>query len=285
MRLWVLRAGLAVAMATGRGLVMSGIDRPSDDQWDTPDVGLDRAPDVPQSASAASVDRGTPWGTVLTDACTRREYALAYRAKVDAVYARAEREADLGGADKADGRPSVVGKYPDDYQRPTHDPPRIDGSHVSPEKWIRDINIDADLPGRSNNCGECARAACETWYGKPTAAAAMSATKSSGEHISRMEDWADQPSQPATMAEIGRRLEDLGPGSSAIVGCYWNRRGGHWFNAVNDGGAIKAVDGQRDRVGSWPPVLREFRFDESRMMLSFAIFFDPDGKVLRNDHS
>jgi hypothetical protein len=255
---------------------MLGIDRPSDDRWDVSAVSPDAALGTRESANGAGADRGT----VLTDARTRCEYALAYRAKVDAVYAGAEREANLGSADKADDRPGVADKYPDEYQRPTHDPPRADGPHTSPERWLRDINIDADQPGRSNNCGECARAVRDTWYGKPTAAAAMSAPKSPGEHVSRMEEWADQPVLPATMAEIGHRLEELGPGSSAIVGCYWNMRGGHWFNAVNDGSTIKAVDGQRNRVGSWPPDLGEVRFDESRMKLSFAIFFDPDGKVL-----
>lgn len=68
---------------------MSGVDRPSDDQWEAPDVIPDCAPDAPQQVSAASADRGT----VLTDARTRREYALAYRATVDAVYHAAEQRA------------------------------------------------------------------------------------------------------------------------------------------------------------------------------------------------
>jgi Papain fold toxin 1, glutamine deamidase len=36
------------------------------------------------------------------------------------------------------------------------------------------------------------------------------------------------------MTQIGRRLAELGPGSSAIVGCDWADGGGHWFNAIND---------------------------------------------------
>lgn len=262
------------------GLVMLGVDRPSDDQGDAPDTSPDHAPDASQSASTATADRGT----VRTDARTRQEYALAYRAKVDAVYAEAEREANRGSTDKVGDRPSVADKYPSDYQRATHDPPRVDGPHVSPVKWLRDINFDAALPGRGRNCGECARAVCDTWHGKPTAAAALADPRSGGEHVPRMEEWAGQRSMPATMAQIGRRLEELGPGSSAIVGCDWNRRGGHWFNAVNDAGVVKAVDGQRNHVGSWPPASNEVRFDESMMKYSDAIFFDPDGKVLRNDH-
>jgi hypothetical protein len=89
------------------------------------------------------------------------------------------------------------------------------------------------------------------------------------------------------MADVGRRLEELGPGSSAIVGCDWAapRLGGHWFNAVNDAGKIKAVDGQTSKVEPWPPTTRGLEFDESMMRLSDALFFTPTGKVIRNDHS
>jgi hypothetical protein len=69
------------------------------------------------------------------------------------------------------------------------------------------------------------------------------------------------------------------------VGCDWKDvRGGHWFNAVNDAGTVLAVDGQRNRVGSWPPTVREVRIAESMMRFSDAIFFGPDGKVVTNDH-
>jgi len=98
-----------------------------------------------------------------------------------------------------------------------------------------------------------------------------------------MAEWAGQRPVPASMAEIGRRLTELGPGSSAIVGRDWKGLdAGHWFNAVNDGGVVKTVDGQRNRVGTWPPALREVRFDESLMEFSDAIFFDTDGKVVPN---
>ena len=66
-------------------------------------------------------------------------------------------------------------------------------------------------------------------------------------------EWAGRPPVRATMAEIGQRLEQLGPGSSAVVGCDRKGGGGHWFNAVNDAGRALAVDGQRNRVGPWPP--------------------------------
>jgi hypothetical protein len=257
---------------------MLGIDsRPGD--RDTPHAIPDAAPDAPQLVSGAGADRST----VLADARTRREYALAYRAKVDAIYERAEREASRGSTDQSNERPNIVDKYPDDYRRPTHDPPHVDGPHEQPEKWLRDVNFDAGLPGRRNNCGECSRAVYSTWCGMPKAAAAMADARSSGEPTHRMAEWAGQRPVPASMAEIGQRLTELGPGSSAIVGCDWKEgQSGHWFNAVNDGGVLKTVDGQRNRVGSWPPVFREVRFDESLMRLSDATFFDPTGKVVAN---
>lgn len=46
------------------------------------------------------------------------------------------------------------------------------------------------------------------------------------------------------MTDIGRRLLDLGPGPSAVVGFDRADAPGHWFNAVNDRDTILAVDGQ-----------------------------------------
>ena len=91
---------------------------------------------------------------------------------------------------------------------------------------------------------------------------------------------ADRRPVPATMAQIGRRLSELGPGSSAIVGCDWVGGGGHWFNAVNDGRTILAVDGQRNFAEPWPPSYRGVRFEETQMRYSDALYWGPDGKAV-----
>jgi hypothetical protein len=83
------------------------------------------------------------------------------------------------------------------------------------------------------------------------------------------------------MSEIQQRLGDLGLGSSAIVGCDWKHGGGHWFNAINDGGTVKAVDGQSGNVEAWPPSAQGLGFDETDMRYSDAIFFTADGKVAK----
>ncbi len=199
----------------------------------------------------------------------------------DASQVRAgDGDAPAGTDTPAVGRPDVAALYPADYV-PSSDPPAaVEAPHESPEAWAADVNQDRDAAGRDNNCGECARAVDDTWNGDPAAAAAMSDPDSSGEPVARMTDWAGQAPTPASMSDIQQRLDDLGPGSSAVVGCDWNDGGGHWFNAVNDEGSVTAVDGQTGLVEDWPPSKGGLGYDEGRMRNSDAIFFTADGKVV-----
>jgi hypothetical protein len=79
-RVFGWRAGIGAARWEA-GLGMSRTGRAGD--------GPDAIPDEPRHETAVGVDRGT----ILTQACARRECALAYRATVDAVYAEAELDA------------------------------------------------------------------------------------------------------------------------------------------------------------------------------------------------
>jgi hypothetical protein len=98
-----------------------------------------------------------------------------------------------------------------------------------------------------------------------------------------MAEWAGQKPVPTSMGEIGRRLAELGAGSLAIVGFDRYSGGGHWFNAVNHDGTVLAIDGQSGKLGTWPPTSLGSGFDERKMRYSDAIFFTPDGKVVRDD--
>jgi hypothetical protein len=183
------------------------------------------------------------------------------------------------------GHPDIHDRYPPDYKlAPDAPSPRIDGPHKSPEKWLDAINPDKADAGRSFNCGDCSRSVDSTWHGYPAVAAAMDYPRLEGELPSRMTEWAGVPPKNESMADIKQRLSELGPGSSAVVGCDWRTGGGHWFNAVNDGGTVKAVDGQSGKVEAWPPTRKGLGYDESRMRHSDAIFFTSDGKVVRHDH-
>jgi hypothetical protein len=194
-------------------------------------------------------------------------------------------EPTRGAADSADtpsaDRPDIASRYPADYVPSTDPPPRVDGPHENPEKWAADINSDPDAPGRDNNCAECARAVDSTWQGNPAAAAAMSDPDAPGEPVPRMSEWAGEAPTEASMSDIQQRLEELGPGSSAVVGFDREDGPGHWFNAVNDGGTVKAIDGQSGLTETWPPSDDGLGFNESDMSYSDAVFFTADGKVVR----
>ncbi len=161
-----------------------------------------------------------------------------------------------------------------DDQQADNPPPSVDGPHESPESWAGDINPADDRA----NCGDCARASQQTWEGDPRAAAMSADTD--GEPPERMAEWAGETPREVTMAEVGERLQDLGPGSSAIVGFDREDDVGHWFNAVNDDGEIKAVDGQSGAVEPWPPTVDGLGFSEAEMSYSDAIFFDPSGRTV-----
>ena len=175
-------------------------------------------------------------------------------------------------------------RYPGRYARPPDPPPRVDGPGEHPGQWVGDIYPGRDRRERPNNCGECARAVDTTWHGTPTTAAELVNRRVGGERPAVMSEWAGRSPEQASMAEIGRRLLELGPGSSAVVGFDRADAPGHWFNAVNYEGTVLAVDGQGARFQDWPPSRDGLGFDESEMSYSDAIYFTADGKVVRSDH-
>jgi Papain fold toxin 1, glutamine deamidase len=256
-------------------------------------LGTDRPHDAPDAVPEARrpEGEGADRAAVLADARPRHEYALAYRATVDAVYAKAEPHTDArrpGDSQPPDTagpkRPDMAEKHPDRYARPADPPPRVDGPGEHPARWLTDIYPGRERRERPNNCGECARAVDSTWHGTPTAAAELANRKVGGERPAIMTEWANGSPEPASMADIERRLRELGHGSSAVVGFDREDAPGHWFNAVNHDGKVLAVDGQAARFEEWPPSKDGLGFDESGMSYSDAIYFTADGKVRRNDH-
>jgi Papain fold toxin 1, glutamine deamidase len=258
-------------------------DATSDQETAQESGGPDDAPVTPdslQEPQRAGADSGeTGLGQPEANAEQQPETAEGPNT---AQAAPAESEPAGGSADvPSASRPDIASLYPADYV-PSADPlPSVEGPHESPEQSAADVNPDRDGPGRDNNCGECARAFDNTWHGNPAAAAAMSNADAAGEPVSRMTEWAGQAPTEASMPDVQQRLEELGLGSSAVVGVDWKDGGGHWFNAVNDGGTIKAVDGQSGLTEKWPPSDNGLGFNETDMSNSDAIFFTADGKVVR----
>jgi hypothetical protein len=103
---------------------MSGIDQPAQ--------GPDSAPDAPRPGHR---ETSAARGTVLADGSLRREYALAYRATVEAVYAQAGRDAETrqgGDVPSAAARPSMAGRYPGQYRKPDGPLPQVEGPGEDP---------------------------------------------------------------------------------------------------------------------------------------------------------
>ena len=174
-------------------------------------------------------------------------------------------------------RTDVSLTHPDEYVETDSTLPDIHGPHESPQDWADQVN-----PGNGvNNCGECTHAVQENWEGHPSIAAEMADPDAPGEPNDRMSEWAGTSPEPALMENIEAKLAELGPGSSAIIGCDWTDGGGRWFNAINEDGVITAVDGQSGDVETWSASIDGLGFDQSDMNYSEATYFDANGKVVR----
>ena len=128
------------------------------------------------------------------------------------------------------------------------------GPYESPERWVADINGGGkDLPGRDVNCVDCTRAVEANWRGHDAVAAPLGESLRRGTSAARLEEWSGGDLIPASTAEVEARLVEMGPNSSAMLVSRWRNGTAHAFNAVNDGGVVKWVDGQLARVSIWPP--------------------------------
>ena len=157
------------------------------------------------------------------------------------------------------------------------DEPRVDTHEpfTSPEHWIADVNGEGNhLPGRNNNCLDCTRAVEVRWRGGSGTASPLVDVDAEG-----LSSWEPilqnlQNGRVTRTSESGiaQQLTDLGEGSSAQIVVRWRGRGsGHAFNAVNDGGIIRWVDGQEGQVAGWPPPYAVHATDWQ------AIIVDPAG--------
>ncbi len=144
----------------------------------------------------------------------------------------------------------------------------------SPETWVEDLNGGgaACAPGRRVNCIDTTRAAEANWRGQDAVAAPLGRPEHGGTTAGRLEDWSGGHLGPTTSHGIEQRLQELGPGSSALIVTTWDNSGAHAFNAVNDQGVVKWVDAQLGSSAPWPPPYAS-HFDQLH-----AIFIDAGGR-------
>jgi hypothetical protein len=140
--------------------------------------------------------------------------------------------------------------------------------------WVDLINGEGmQAPGRSNNCVDCSRAVEATWRGEGAMAAALADPFAPGTGSVRVWEWAGGNLSHPDYAGIDSTLQNLGDNSSAIITSEWTTGGSHTYNAVNEGGVLKFIDGQDSTVSEWPPS----NWSESDVKKNWVFFYDENG--------
>ena len=114
---------------------------------------------------------------------------------------------------------------------------------------IRNVNIGYPGAGRTLNCVKCAEATAHTLSGHPACALPGIVAP-----IAQLEAKVGGRFLPiGSSAAIAAKLTSAGSGSHGIVyGMYKGQRQfGHVFNAVNQNGVIRFLDGQTGKAASF----------------------------------
>lgn len=112
----------------------------------------------------------------------------------------------------------------------------------APKLTYKDVNPGfPKTPGTTTNCVNCAVATDATLGGSP-ASALRSARPLSG--VALEAHYGRKLVPIAGPADVEAALLKAGPGSRAIVAGSRAGQPGHVFNAVNDGGTVRFLDGQ-----------------------------------------
>ncbi len=105
---------------------------------------------------------------------------------------------------------------------------------------IRDVNPGYPSPGRTMNCVNCAVATDATLAGRPASALPGSPTP-----IAALEEHFGGTFKPvASASEVSASLYEGGSGARGIIFGYRSTGVGHVFNAVNQRGVVRFLDGQ-----------------------------------------
>lgn len=226
-----------------------------------------------------------------TPAASLSDATVQLRAHIDKVKAKQPATANNLGADPATTSPASpaggIVRVPLEVKRASEPewipgsgepcPPFLSGitAGTSPEMWVDLINGEGiHGPGRSTNCIDCARAVEQTWRGNGVMAAAMGDSFTTGTGSVRVYEWTPGNIYEPSYGQIDEALTNLGANSSAIITSEWTSGGAHTYNALNDDGVNKFVDGQDATVSVWPPS----NWSEDQVVRNLVFFYDPTGK-------
>ncbi|WP_430755428.1 toxin glutamine deamidase domain-containing protein [Mycolicibacterium septicum] len=120
----------------------------------------------------------------------------------------------------------------------------------------RSVRLDDVAPPVAEPADNCAYVAAEVLsqrYGRDMRITAEAS--SAGVAARSLFEAVGSTAHFASYTEVAERLEQLGPGSSAVLASRWAgmRQGGHAYLAVNDGGEIYLIDRRSGERAGWPP--------------------------------
>jgi len=182
--------------------------------------------------------------------------------------------------------------YPHEYvEPPAHEPVAIEPAG-HPQELVEGVNPRyGEGPEWQTNCVDCSRAVERRWRGQQEEASGRS--EKVGEDPAQLEEWAGQELAPTSEDDIVARLQEAGPGSSAIVVASWEAddlpdgmepvdqdRPCHAFNAVNHDGTVYYVDGQTGEYSPWPPTTNDPYFAGRTFETVEAVGWDEEGEPL-----
>ena len=208
------------------------------------EYGLDNSGELSEPSFDFSADSGMEWSDDFAEA--NELIDLEPESIVD-DYAEEYDVADLLDQNRIDEELLIAENLESD------DKPGEIQSSENLSEWISDINpnfdeFDLDSP-YSNNCGSCALAVYQRLEGNPDCVADAENIPNNAD----MEALTGMEQVPMSPWDIEKTLLAEGEGAHAIIGIDRAEGPGHWFNAVNIDGVVKAVDGQTGEITDWPP--------------------------------
>ena len=124
------------------------------------------------------------------------------------------------------------------------------------EGWIGDVNKDGDasvapVGDRLTNCGPTTWAVFDRLSGTPSFGRAHPMQLQAHD----VGDATGLPLQQSDPAAIAEQLHAAGVGAHTVVVVQFDKGVAHSFNALFDGDAVWAIDGQHGTITAWPPDL------------------------------
>ncbi|MBT1180774.1 hypothetical protein JS531_02055 [Bifidobacterium sp. CP2] len=229
----------------------------------------------------------TGWGRTTGETAWNHGTAETHRNQIISVDPK---ETRLHGAEE----PRIFTEGREGYREPAETPTGPMERFRDPHALVDGINPRFGLESAyETNCADCARAFEAAWRGYGVEAAGRllvpeatsdpehPVTLASGERLDVTEQWAHESYAPTDARTLYRRLDEAGPGASAIVSSHWadaeGHISGHAYNVVNHEGRILVADAQTHEVFVYSPDAIAPWLEGEDVVAQYAMAWDAAG--------